>query len=101
MSRAGKLARTQPPGIGVRQRNPVPEGAAGRSLVTTTWACFTAVKRESLMAQLISATCQPPCSCALPCEDLLYIQLQGRAPRAGPGLAAIHAKAPRDGGADC
>jgi hypothetical protein len=36
-----------------------------------------------------------------PCEDLLYIQLQGRAPRAGPGLAAIHANAPRDGGADC
>ena len=36
-----------------------------------------------------------------PCEDLLYIQLQGRAPRAGPGLAAVHAKAPRGGGADC
>jgi hypothetical protein len=35
-----------------------------------------------------------------PCEDLLYIQLQGRAPRAGPGLVAAHAKAPRDGGAD-
>ncbi len=26
---------------------------------------------------------------------------QGRAPRAGPGLAAVHAKAPHDGGADC
>jgi len=36
-----------------------------------------------------------------PCEDLLYIQLQGRAPRAGAGFAAVHAKAPRDGGADC
>jgi len=34
------------------------------------------------------------------CEDLLLIQLQGRAPRAGPGLA-VHAKAPRNGGADC
>ncbi len=34
------------------------------------------------------------------CEDLLYIQLQGHAPRAGPELAAVNAKAPRDGGAD-
>ena len=29
------------------------------------------------------------------------MKLQGRAPRAGAGLAAVHAKAPRDGGANC
>jgi len=31
---------------------------------------------------------------------LLYIQLKG-ALRAGPWLAAVHAKAPHDSGADC
>ena len=31
----------------------------------------------------------PSCPAVLPCEDLLYIKIQGRAPRAGLGLAAV------------
>ena len=58
----------------------------------------------TMCRDLVPRLCRHRCTHAPmhpPCEDLLYIQLQGRAPRAGPGLAAVHAKAPRGGGADC
>jgi hypothetical protein len=74
----------------------MPEATAGRLLVITTWACFPADGGSPTCWYNLSALCQP-----LPCEDLLYIRLQGRAPRARPGLAVVHAKAPRDGDADC
>jgi hypothetical protein len=66
--------------------------------LVTTWACFMGP-----MGEPDGPASQPSLpSCALlPCEDLLYIQLQGRAPRAGPGTGHRYAKAPRDGGADC
>ncbi len=54
--------------------------------------------------EILTAHDSPMTALSVPyplCEDLLYIQLHGRAPRAGPELAAVHAKAPRDGGADC
>jgi hypothetical protein len=37
----------------------------------------------------------------LPVRTCSTYNFQGRAPRAGPGLATVHAKAPRDSDADC
>src|SRR5262249_30989801 len=43
-----------------------------------------------------------PCPCRIrPVRTCSTYNFKGRAPRAGPGLTAVHARAPRDSGADC
>jgi hypothetical protein len=73
--------------------------------VATNWAILVVAIGRPLRALTTGVVryrhCPIPMPRCRPCEDLLYIQLQGRAPRAGPGLTAAHDKAPRDGGADC
>jgi hypothetical protein len=89
----GCQAQPRPEPAGERKPLMRPCRSRARSLGCQQFASFLAVNGRSSEARARPAHSG--------CEDLLYIELQGRASRAGPGLAAVHAKAPRDSGADC